>query len=181
MAFSFLRRLKKKNRCWDKCAHEEILSLFLGWFTHQWTMISCLYWVEPFSFPASTLMPNSHRTRDTTCDVTQANGTCCLNGSIHTARKQHQRKNIPICMRVARSVWIRPSGQRPTSQAGLRPFTGWLSQNSEQVILNSYLPNFRLCIFKLQNHLNIIWRCFMKNNLGIVSIVEFLRALGSQS
>ncbi len=27
-----------------------------------------------------------------------------VNGSVHTARKQHQRKNVPICVRVASRV-----------------------------------------------------------------------------
>ncbi len=27
-----------------------------------------------------------------------------VNGSVHTARKQHQRKNVPICARVASRV-----------------------------------------------------------------------------
>ena len=27
-----------------------------------------------------------------------------VNGSVHTARKQHQRKNVPICVRVASCV-----------------------------------------------------------------------------
>ena len=33
-------------------------------------------------------------------------GPIVINGSVHTAHKQDQRKNVPIC--VARPVWIRP-------------------------------------------------------------------------
>ena len=31
-------------------------------------------------------------------------GPVVVNGSVHTACKQHQRKNVPICMRVASRV-----------------------------------------------------------------------------
>ncbi len=31
-------------------------------------------------------------------------GPVVVNGSIYTARKQHQRKNVPICVRVASRV-----------------------------------------------------------------------------
>ncbi len=31
-------------------------------------------------------------------------GPVDMNGGIHTARKQHQRKNVPICLRVASRV-----------------------------------------------------------------------------
>ncbi len=35
-------------------------------------------------------------------------GPVDVNGGVHTARKQHQRKNVPICARVLRPVWIGP-------------------------------------------------------------------------
>ncbi len=46
-----------------------------------------------------------HTGRGTRC-VTQGKqmGPVVVNGSIHTARKQHQRKNVPVCMRIASHV-----------------------------------------------------------------------------
>ncbi len=46
--------------------------------------------------------PNPHWTQDTTRNATQANVD--VNGGVHTARKQHQRKNIPIYARVVSRV-----------------------------------------------------------------------------
>ncbi len=42
--------------------------------------------------------PEAQSTQDAWGD---AKGPVDVNGSVHTARKQHQRKNVPICMRVA--------------------------------------------------------------------------------
>ncbi len=57
-----------------------------------------------FFFFWKNVRPNSHRTRDTTRDATQANGTCCRQWEYSHCSKQHQRKNVPICMRVASRV-----------------------------------------------------------------------------
>ncbi len=53
----------------------------------------------PFCF-----RPNPHRMRDATRNTTQANGTCWCEWGVHTARKQHQRKNVPICQCVVSHV-----------------------------------------------------------------------------
>ncbi len=58
-------------------------------------------WAEFFF---SILRPNSHRTRTRCATLRKHMGPVVINGSIHTACKQHQRKNVPICMRVASRV-----------------------------------------------------------------------------
>ncbi len=40
-------------------------------------------------------------------------GPVVVNGSVHTARKQDERKNIPICVRVASSVLCELGPEQP--------------------------------------------------------------------
>ncbi len=48
--------------------------------------------------------PNSHRTRTRRARQRKQMRPVVINGSVHTAHKQHQRKNIPICMPKASST-----------------------------------------------------------------------------
>ncbi len=56
-----------------------------------------------------------------------------MNGGVHTARKQHQRKNIGICTRVASSV-LCGLGLTLFSMHTFRMVQGWLKRTTANTI-----------------------------------------------
>ncbi len=76
---------------------------------HQQRLAPFLHFT-PTSFDSEIIRPNPRGMR---CAMRPKQmGPIDVNGGVHTARKQHQRKNVPICARVAsrvpRPVWIGP-------------------------------------------------------------------------
>ena len=79
-------------------------------------------------------------------------GPVIINGSVHTARKQHQRKNTPICTCVA---------SRILCKLGL-----WFPLNSFQlqiIHLNLHLFEFSIMLFKSFFFFEL---CGLQSNVG---------------
>ncbi len=77
-----------------------------------------------------------------------------VNGSVHTARKQHQRKNVPLCVRVVRPVWIghkHPSAHRLRTAVPLEALDSFIAHAS---LSRSLYPSFILRL-RNQQHMRI--------------------------
>ena len=71
-------------------------------------------------------------------------GPIDVNGGVHTARKQHQRKNILICTCIPRPVWIGPQVTwNGTDRFSVRPLPFWSRQTIAILIPNRIWDRLR--------------------------------------
>ncbi len=117
-------------------------------------------------FQKSTIRPHSQGTRNAMRRTMQRKqmGPVVVNGSVHTAGKQHQRICVPICMRVASGVLCelgltlidQKSRFQILHETPKSRVFFWDSQYLRQKFLSSYLGRFCFCYLGISSTVGVL-------------------------